>query len=178
MHKAIIEISRVRMQNENILNKVKKDEDQVLSFLIGTEEYAVDILSVQEIKGWERTTSIPNTEDFVMGAINLRGAVVPIIDLRVMFGFEEIRYDDSTVVIILNSQTKSGSERIVGIVVDAVSDVHALNQEIVQNSPSIKGRISSELVKGLATIKDDMIVVLDIPGLVGQSLETAVQSKK
>lgn len=162
------------MKDGNILSKINKDEEQVLSFLVGDDEYAVDILSVQEIKGWERTTKIPNTKEFVMGAINLRGAVVPIIDLRIMFGFGEATYDQTTVVIVINTEGKSGSERIVGIVVDAVSDVHSLVQDIVQASPGSKGRVSSELVKGLATVKEDMVVVLDVQELIAKSLADSV----
>jgi purine-binding chemotaxis protein CheW len=162
------------MKGGDILNKVDKNENQVLSFIVGPDEYAVDILSVQEIKGWERTTKIPNTKDFVMGAINLRGAVVPIIDLRLMFGFGEAAYDQTTVVIVINTEDKSGSERVVGIVVDAVSDVHSLVQDIVQDSPGSKGRVSSDIVKGLATVKEDMVVVLDVQELIAKSLADSV----
>jgi purine-binding chemotaxis protein CheW len=108
-------------------SKENFSDDQVLSFILGSEDYGVDILRVQEIKGWEETTSIPRTPDYVMGVINLRGAVVPIIDLRVRFQLPDITYNSSTVVIILRTHLENGSEKIIGLVVDGVSDVHSVN---------------------------------------------------
>lgn len=142
-------------------------DNQILSFILGKEEYGVDILRVQEIKGWEKTTRIPNSPEYVMGVINLRGAVVPVVDLRVRFGLENITYDESTVVIILRSNDeKTHSQKIIGIVVDGVSDVYSVNLDDLQSAPEISGTIHTEYVKGLATVTDKMVIVLHVDQLV------------
>lgn len=155
---------------EAIHDQIKKQSDadnQILSFLLGDEQYGVDILRVQEIKGWERTTDIPNSPDYVMGVINLRGAVVPVVDLRVRFGLDKITYDESTVVIILRASDElTGVEKIIGIVVDGVSDVHTIDANSLQVSPEIAGNIHTEYVRGLATFEDKMVIVLHIDQLV------------
>ncbi|MDX1795222.1 MAG: chemotaxis protein CheW [Hydrogenovibrio sp.] len=149
------------------LDLKKGSDDQILSFILGNEEYGVDILRVQEIKDWEKTTSIPNSPDYVMGVINLRGAVVPVVDLRVRFGLPEVTYDDSTVVIILRSNDeRTGTQKIIGIVVDGVSDVHSLDTETLQSAPDINGPIHSDYVKGLATVSEKMVIVLHVDQLV------------
>src|ERR1700704_3675144 len=101
-----------------------KNVNEVLTFRLGAEEYGIDILKVQEIRGWERPTTIANTPSFIKGVIDLRGAIVPIVDLREKFGIGKPTYDASTVVIILNV-----AKRVIGIVVDAVSDVLTLAAE-------------------------------------------------
>jgi purine-binding chemotaxis protein CheW len=148
----------------------KQHEDQVLSFILGTEEYGVDILTVQEIKGWEKTTKIPNTPDYVKGVINLRGAVVPIIDLRIRFGLQQITYNDSTVVIILRAEDTNGSHKIIGLVVDGVSDVYSLNRSQIQSSPDMNGSIHTDYVQGLATVADKMIVILNVNQLINEGI--------
>lgn len=151
-------------------------DEQILSFVLGGEEYGVDILRVQEIKDWEKTTSIPNSPDYVMGVINLRGAVVPVIDLRVRFGLSNITYDDSTVVIILRSNDeKTGAQKIIGIVVDGVSDVHTLDSNTIQSAPDINGSIHSDYVKGLATVSEKMVIVLNVDQLITQGILNAIK---
>lgn len=145
-------------------------EDQILSFILGKEEYGVDILRVQEIKGWEKTTSIPNVPKYVKGVINLRGAVVPVIDLRIRFNLPEITYDDSTVVIILRSTDQTGSSKSIGIVVDGVSDVHGIELDKLQGAPEINGTIHTDYVKGLATVGEKMVIVLDVDQLVSSGI--------
>ncbi len=147
-------------------DKEQDNDNQILSFILGEEEYGVDILRVQEIKGWERTTSIPNSPDYVMGVINLRGAVVPIIDLRVRFELINITYDDTTVVVILKAYNDDYSEKIIGLVVDGVSDVHGISIDSLQASPDISGAIHTEYVSGLATIGDKMVIVLRVDQLI------------
>ncbi len=142
------------------------DDNQILSFILGEEEYGVDILRVQEIKGWEKITSIPNSPDYVMGVINLRGAVAPIIDLRVRFGLKNISYDDSTVVVILRATDSSFTEKIIGLVVDGVSDVHGISLDSLQSAPEIRGAIHTEYVNGLATIGEKMVIVLHADQLI------------
>lgn len=153
---------------ENIQEQLdNSEEDQILSFILGDEEYGVDILRVQEIKGWERTTNIPNSPNYVKGIINLRGAVVPIVDLRLRFGLQNTTYDDNTVVIILRACNDQGqTEKIIGVVVDGVSDVHTLDTKNLQQAPDMNGVISGEFVKGLATIEESMIIVLNVDYLV------------
>lgn len=151
------------------------DDDQVLSFVLGNEEYGVDILRVQEIKGWEKTTDIPNTPDYVMGVINLRGAVVPIVDLRVRFGLDNITYNDSTVVVIVRAEDSSGSHKIIGMVVDGVSDVHSVSQQTLQAAPSMSGTINTEYVKGLATVGDKMVIILHIDQLINDGILSAIK---
>ncbi|MBD3754406.1 MAG: purine-binding chemotaxis protein CheW [Gammaproteobacteria bacterium] len=152
------------------IGQKKGHDDQVLSFILGREEYGVDILTVQEIKGWEKTTAIPNTPNYVMGVINLRGAVVPIIDLRVRFGLENITYNESTVVIILRAEDVSGSQKIIGLVVDGVSDVYTLNKSEIQSSPDMQGTIHTDYVNGLATVGEKMIVVLNVNQLINEGI--------
>ena len=158
------------------ISKKQDQEDQVLSFVLGNEEYGVDILTVQEITGWEKTTNIPNTPDFVMGVINLRGAVVPIIDLRVRFGLESVTYNDSTVVIILRSEDTNGNQKIIGLVVDGVSDVHSISDNTLQSSPEMYGTIHTEYVYGLATVADKMIVVLNVNQLINDGILASIQN--
>jgi len=152
------------------IDQQNDDNDQVLSFLLGQEEYGVDILRVQEIKGWEHTTPIPNTPKFVMGVINLRGAVVPIIDLRLRFGLEEMTYDDTTVVIIVRSEDAVGAQKIIGLVVDGVSDVYTIQPKDLQAAPDMSGRVKSDYIQGLATINEKLIVILHVDPLINDGI--------
>lgn len=146
-------------------------DDQILSFVLGNEEYGVDILRVQEIKGWEKTTSIPNSPNYVMGVINLRGAVVPVVDLRVRFGLTDLTYDESTVVIIVRATDEVNNvQKIIGVVVDGVSDVHSIDLSSLQVAPEINGTIHTEYVKGLATVSGKMVVVLHVDQLVSSGI--------
>jgi len=146
------------------------NNDQVLSFILGQEEYGVDILRVQEIKGWEKTTPIPNTPKYVMGVINLRGAVVPIIDLRVRFGLNEMTYDETTVVIIVRSEDSAGVQKIIGLVVDGVSDVYAINKKELQTAPDMSGTVQSEYIHGLATINEKLVIILHVDPLINDGI--------
>jgi purine-binding chemotaxis protein CheW len=150
-------------------------EDQILSFVLGEEEYGVDILRVQEIKGWEHTTAIPNSPDYVMGVINLRGSVVPIVDLRVRFSLEDVSYNESTVVIILRAQDEDGSQKIIGLVVDGVSDVYSINNSDLQPAPSMAGTINTDYVTGLATVADKMVIVLHVDQLINDGILTSIK---
>ena len=133
--------------------------DEFLSFRLGAEEYAIDILQVREIRAHERATPMPNSPDFVKGVINLRGAIVPIVDLRSKFGFPD-ETGTSTVTIIL-----SIAERAVGVVVDAVSDVVALAREQVKPAPELKSVIEDGFIRGIAPVDGRMLIVLDIQRL-------------
>ena len=145
----------------NIMTDVDESQQQYLTFLLAGEEYGVDILRVQEIKGWDTVTQIPNTPEYIRGVINLRGTIVPIIDMRARFSLEELDYGPTTVVIVLkvNNQDKS---RIMGIVVDGVSDVYNMPDEEIKPSPDFGSAVDTDFVKGLATVNEKMVIVLDI----------------
>lgn len=138
--------------------------DQYLSFILANEEYGVDILRVQEIKGWSKTTPIPNTPSYIKGVMNLRGAIVPIIDLRERFGLPPLTYGPMTVVIVLSVRSEQ-RERLMGVVVDAVSDVYNVRAEDLKPAPDLGDKLRSEFVKGLATVDEKLMVVVDIDNL-------------
>lgn len=144
-------------------------ENQYLTFILSGEEYGVDILTVQELRGWENTTPIPNTPSFVLGVINLRGVVVPIVDLRDRFGLESMEYGPTTVVIIVKVNA-GGKDRVLGIVVDAVSEVYDINKADLQPPPDMEGSISIDFVTGLATMDEKMVILLDIAKLVNEGI--------
>lgn len=135
--------------------------DQYLTFLLAGEEYGLNILNVQEIKGWDGATPIPNTPDHILGVINLRGTVVPIIDLRKCFGLESSEFGQTTVVIMVKTKCE-GSERVVGMVVDAVSEVYNLDAGAIESTPSMGTVVSTEYIKGLATVEEKMVILLNI----------------
>jgi purine-binding chemotaxis protein CheW len=133
---------------------------EFLSFKLGQEEYCLDILSVQEIRGYDTVTGIANTPDFIKGVINLRGNIVPIVDLRIKFRLSDARYDATTIVIILNLNRK-----MIGIVVDSVSDVIALPLDSIREAPRFGSAINTEFISGMATIDERMLIVVDIQRL-------------
>ncbi|HLX23733.1 MAG TPA: chemotaxis protein CheW [Usitatibacter sp.] len=130
---------------------------EVLVFVIGKEEYGVDILKVQEIRGYEKVTAIPSAPDFLKGVVNLRGTIVPVIDMRIKFRLPEPRYDSFTVVVILRL-----ASRVIGIVVDAVSDVVRLAPIDVKDPPKLGSVVDSSYLTGVATLNDRMVLLLDI----------------
>ena len=134
---------------------------EFLTFRLGAESYAIDILKVQEIRGWEQPTAIANSPSFIKGVINLRGVIVPILDLRVKFRLPDASYDEFTVVIILNV-----ASRVVGAVVDSVSDVLALAQEAIRPTPEFSSAtFDTRYITGLATVEDELLILLDIEKL-------------
>ncbi len=148
---------------------IDSSDNQYLTFMLADEEYGVDILTVQELRGWEPTTPIPNTPSYVLGVINLRGVVIPIVDLRNRFGLEHMEYGPTTVVVIVKVQEK-GKERILGIVVDAVSEVYDIGKADMQPPPEMDGAISIDFVTGLATMNEKMVILLDINRLVHEGI--------
>ncbi len=152
------------------------DIDQFLTFLLAGEEYGVDILRVQEIKGWNSVTPIPNTPDYIKGVINLRGTIVPIVDLRERFNLESIPYGPTTVVIVMKINSDTGS-RIMGVVVDAVSEVYNISREDLKAAPDFGQAISTDFVLGLATVDEKMVIVLDIDHLLNSSVMTSLDEK-
>ncbi|SDX71370.1 purine-binding chemotaxis protein CheW [Allochromatium warmingii] len=133
---------------------------EYLTFTLGDEEYGIDILKVQEIRGYDAVTKIANSPDFIKGVINMRGTIVPIIDMRLKFHLGQVEYNDFTVVIILNI-----SGRIVGVVVDGVSDVIALRGDQVRPAPEFGAVLDTAYIDGLATLDERMIIMVDIERL-------------
>ena len=133
---------------------------EFLVFSLGEEEYAIDILKVQEIRGYENVTRIANAPDFIKGVANLRGVIVPIVDLRIKFNLGKVEYNEQTVVIILNLD-----RRVVGIVVDGVSDVLMLNAGQIRPAPEFGATLSTEYLTGLGTVDERMLILVDIERL-------------
>lgn len=133
---------------------------EFLVFTLGDEEYGIDILKVQEIRGYDQVTRIANTPAFIKGVTNLRGVIVPIIDLRIKFAQPGVEYNDNTVVIVLNLV-----QRVVGIVVDGVSDVLSLTADQIRPSPEFAVTMSTEYLTGLGALGDHMLILVDIEKL-------------
>jgi purine-binding chemotaxis protein CheW len=133
---------------------------EYLTFRLDQEEYGIDILKVQEIRGYEPPTRVANAPDFIKGVVNLRGTIVPIVDMRLKFNCSKAEYNAFTVVIILNLRS-----RIVGVVVDSVSDVMELPAESIKAAPEIDSVIDSAAVLGLGSLGDRMLILLDIERL-------------
>ncbi len=133
---------------------------EYLTFTLGAEEYGIDILKVQEIRGYDAVTKIANAPPFIKGVINLRGVIVPIVDLRIKFNLGSETYDQFTVVIILNI-----GKRVMGIVVDGVSDVIQLSSDNLRPSPEFGSVLDTRYILGLGTVEDRMIIVVDIERL-------------
>ncbi|UQY42700.1 chemotaxis protein CheW [Mixta hanseatica] len=133
---------------------------EFLVFTLGDEEYGIDILKVQEIRGYDQVTRIANTPAFIKGVTNLRGVIVPIIDLRVKFAQPGVQYNDNTVVIVLNLK-----HRVVGIVVDGVSDVLSLTADQIRPSPEFAVTMSTEYLTGLGALGERMLILVDIEKL-------------
>jgi purine-binding chemotaxis protein CheW len=145
---------------ENVGDLAATGAREYLTFRLDQEEYGIDILKVQEIRGYEPPTRVANAPNFIKGVVNLRGTIVPIVDMRLKFNCAKAEYDSFTVVIILNLRN-----RIVGIVVDSVSDVMELPPESLKAAPDIDGVIDSGAVMGLGSLADRMLILLDIERL-------------
>ena len=155
-------MSEVAKNMEN--RQVDRSGLQILSFTLGEEEYGVDILRVQEIRSWEPVSRIPNVPAYEKGVVNLRGAIVPIIDLRERFDLGAADYTPLTVVVVL--QAHIGDKiREMGVVVDSVSDVINVNRQSIQNSPNFGTKVSTEFINGLVSVNERMVVLLDVDKL-------------
>lgn len=140
--------------------------NQVLTFTLGMETYGVDILRVQEIRGWAQVTRIPQSPPHVLGVLNLRGSIVPIVDLRMRFRLERAEYTAVTVIIVLSVETTTG-RRDLGVVVDGVSDVIDIKSADLKPAPDLGSQVSTEFIQGLMTVGENMVMLLDIDRLVG-----------
>ena len=139
---------------------VGADAREYLTFRLGKEEYGIDILKVQEIRGYDAVTAIANAPEFIKGVINLRGTIVPIVDLRLKFNVGDARYDAFTVVIILNI-----ARRVVGVVVDSVSDVLTLQPGEIKPAPEFATTLNTQFILGLGTVDERMLILVDIEHL-------------
>ena len=144
---------------------------EFLIFTLGNEEYGIDILKVQEIRGYDQVTRIANTPAFIKGVTNLRGVIVPIIDLRVKFAQQDVSYDENTVVIVLNF-----GQRVVGIVVDGVSDVLSLTTEQIRPAPEFAVTLATEYLTGLGSLGERMLILVDIAKLLSSEEMSLVDS--
>jgi len=145
---------------------------EFFTFILGDEEYGVDILSVQGIQGWTGTTRIPDAPPYMLGVINLRGAIVPIIDLRVKFELRSAEFNSTTVVIVVKAYSET-KEHIIGLVVDAVSEVYKFDVESIQKNPELSNEQVNDFVEGLISIEEKMVIILDINKLAADwSLDT------
>lgn len=136
------------------------DESEVLSFRLGKEEYAISILKVQEIRGYDAPTRLASAPDYLKGIINLRGSIVPIVDMRIKFGLGDPSYDAFTVVIILNI-----AKHVIGMVVDSVSDVVTLSEDQIRPAPEMGASVENNYLRGLGTVGERMLILLDIDKL-------------
>ena len=137
------------------------DANQYLTFILGPEEYGIDILKVQEIRGYSTITAIPNTPSYIKGVMNLRGAVVPVVDLRTRFGMPTTEYNKFTVIIVVVVGT-----RILGLVVDAVSDVLNIARDAIEPPPDLGSSIDQAFITGLGKAGEKLILLVDIDRLV------------
>lgn len=133
---------------------------EYLTFTLGEEEYGVDILKVQEIRGYDTITRMPDAPDFIKGVINLRGTIVPVVDMRIKFKLGKVVYDEFTVMIILNL-----GRRVVGMVVDGVSDVMQLSPEQIRPAPEFGGGVNTKYITGLGALEQRMLILVDIEKL-------------
>jgi len=138
--------------------------EQYLTFLLANEQYAVDILCVEEIRSWEVPTKIPNAPGYIKGVINMRGVIVPIVDLRLKFSIGEANYQETTVVIVLTYNVNDSS-RTIGFVVDAVSDVLNVETNEIQNSPAFGGCVQPQYIDGLINVGKNVVTLLNVEQL-------------
>jgi purine-binding chemotaxis protein CheW len=153
------------IQAEQLQGHGASDSDnEFLAFKLGKEEYGIDILKVQEIRGYEAVTRIANAPEFIKGVVNLRGIIVPIVDMRIKFNLGEPTYDQFTVVIILNI-----GGRVTGMVVDSVSDVITLSPEQIKPAPEMGTAFNSDYLTGLGTLNERMLILVDIDKLMSSA---------
>lgn len=143
--------------------------EQILTFELGSETYGVEILRVREIRGWSSVTKIPHAPPHVLGVLNLRGSIVPVVDLRRRFALERAEYTAVTVIIVLSVHS-AASRREVGVVVDGVSDVLDVKAADVKKTPDLGANCATDYIRGLVPVAGRMVVLLDIDRLVGTQL--------
>jgi purine-binding chemotaxis protein CheW len=161
-------------QEENLKREATESRSavsEVLSFRLGGEEYGINILSVQEIRGYDTVTKIANAPEFIKGVVNLRGIIVPVIDMRIKFNLGEPTYDQFTVVIILNIRG-----RVIGMVVDSVSDVIMLSPAQIKPAPEMGTAFNTDYLIGLGALDDRMLILIDIERLMSSAEMGLIES--
>ncbi|MDH5601802.1 MAG: chemotaxis protein CheW [Gammaproteobacteria bacterium] len=143
---------------------IEGETQQFLTFILDNETYGVEILRVQEIKGWTPVTRIPNTPEYMQGVLNLRGTIVPIVDMRMRFQLQHAEYTPITVVIVLSVKSEQG-ERVIGLVVDSVSDVIDVDSQDVKPTPDFGTSLNTKFINGIATSNGNMVMLLDVDKL-------------
>jgi purine-binding chemotaxis protein CheW len=156
--------------SKKIAHKIVRNK-QYLTFMVGKDEYGIEILSVQEIHCWTEPRPMPDSPHWVVGIIDWREQVVPIIDLRIRFKYKPITYDKTTVVIILQSTLEQHTD-VIGIVVDAVAEVYDISSKQLKNAPEIGSKVDTEYIKGVTKIKNSMIIVLNTIELIKMKQST------
>jgi purine-binding chemotaxis protein CheW len=146
-----------------------EESHQVLTFVLGNETYGVDILRVQEIRGWSAVTKIPHAPSHVLGVLNLRGSIVPIVDLRMRFALDRAEYTAITVIIVVSVISAAG-RRDFGVVVDGVSDVVDVDTAEVKAAPELGSKGATDYIRGLVPVSERMVVLLDIDRLIGSDM--------
>ena len=155
----------VRADGQLAARSIGPASGEYLTFRLGAEEYGIDILKVQEIRSYEAPTRIANAPDFIKGVINLRGVIVPIVDLRLRLGCPTAEYNGFTVVIVLNVR-----HRVVGAVVDSVSDVLALSRDVIRPAPELSAAaVDTRFITGIGAVSDRMLILMDIEGLMSSA---------
>ncbi len=159
-------VSDVPVQGEHSIEGIDfiTSGEQYLTFLLAQEQYAVDILCVEEIRSWELPTKIPNAPSYIKGVINMRGIIVPIVDLRLKFSIGEATYHETTVVIVLTYQAEE-TGRTIGFVVDAVSDVLNVESKDIKNSPAFGGCMQPQYIEGLINVGTNVVTLLNVENL-------------
>jgi purine-binding chemotaxis protein CheW len=150
-------------------NTAGAQSHQVLTFVLGNETYGVDILRVQEIRGWSAVTKIPHAPSHVLGVLNLRGSIVPIVDLRMRFALDRAEYTAVTVIIVVSVISAAG-RRDFGVVVDGVSDVVDVDTAEVKAAPELGSKAATDYIRGLVPVADRMVVLLDIDRLIASDM--------
>lgn len=153
-------MNEITVKNQIGIDKLENDisnDKQYLTFNLADETYGIVILKVQEIRGWSEPTQIPNAPNFIRGIMNLRGAIVPILDLRSKFNMDETEFTQHTVIIVVNVH-----HRTIGMVVDAVSDVVDINDQNIKKSPDFGSSIDASFIHGLVDIDENMVILLNI----------------
>ncbi|EGL54745.1 MAG: chemotaxis protein CheW [Pseudomonadota bacterium] len=161
-------MSEITTENEildilDVVDSVDDGAQQYLTFELADEHYGVEILRVQEIKGWDNVTPIPNTPAHVCGVLNLRGVIVPIVDLRLLFQMPFNPYTKTTVVVVL--KVEGITDRVVGIVVDAVSEAQNVDPQMISNAPDLGTVVDTSFIKGITSNDEYMLMLLDIDKL-------------
>lgn len=140
---------------------------QYLTFILAGEVYGIDILKIREIKGWMPVTRIPNVDGDVLGVLNMRGIIVPIIDLRIRFKLENVEYISTTAVVVLSVEAREES-RTIGVVVDNVSDVLNISSSDIKSSPDFGSKIETRYIKGIAATDQNVVMILDMDKLLSE----------